>query len=974
MLKFTLKLGQLVCLASFLALSACHSNGQNEKEKEEQRENGEMESEEQEGEKEDGPMEIFQMEFEKTKDPALGYVPAERLWNAIQYTEYQKQYYRGSSILSGIWQERGPLFDSVGASGNPRGPSGGTGGFASGRVLSMLVDAADPTGNTVFVGAADGGLLKCTNFMIASSTPASPPMNWTPVDDFLDNLAITSICQDPTNPSTIYFSTGEGTSNADAVLGKGIWKSTDNGATFSLLPSSTGFTRTFKILCDNRGNIFLASRLTGGVYRSINGGNTWNNITPTGTPTICTDIELSSTGRLHVSLGYSTGTTTLAYRYSNEPTGVDSTSWASGTGLPTTGGRMELATKGDTLYAVPSGNGTTVVESYKSYNGGTTWVKANTTNYPTSPTSSQAWYDITLAINPDNASQIIIGGLDAYKSIDTGKTLTRTTAWVTAGTIPYVHADHHYMQWYKSGGENRVIIGCDGGAFLSRDTGKTYVDRNNGMAIKQFYSVAIHPTLPNYFLAGAQDNGSHQFKNPGLSYSVEVTGGDGAIVDIDQVNPQYQFTSYVYNQYRRSIDGGNSWASFNLNANTGRFINPFVYDGIGRKLYACEANNVIRRWDNPITAANQAGAVSTLLTVPALAGTNSSAFLMSLKTPHRLFVGTGTGKLVYIDSANTVTNTNVAANTTDISGPWGGVYIGGIAVGSSDQNIAIAITNYGVNNVWVTSNGGTSWTAIDGNLPDMPVRTLVFNPTNDNQLIIGTEAGVYTSSNLNGAATFWSASPGFPTVRTDMLKVRPFDRLIAAATHGRGLFTSIISQVLPLRNVKLTGNLAGDGIALLNWTSQGEDNKTRFVLQYSTDGVSFAKIAELPYTIKQYRHSFQAATGYYRIMAIEPNEAAVFSNIVSINNTGKIKGVQVRIAPNPVTNSAASFVVSSSEAGNYNWTLFDMQGRTLQTGTGTLTTGASQSQSINAAKLPSGMYRIRLVQGSQSVISAFTKQ
>ena len=678
---------------------------------------------------------------------------------------------------------------------------------------------------------------------------------------------------------------------------------------------------------------------------------------------------------MHVSLGYNSISTTLAYRYTNQPTEVDSTSWLSGAGLPTTGGRMELATKGDTLYAVPSGNGTTVVESYKSYDGGANWVKANPTNYPTSPTSSQAWYDLTLAINPDNASQIIIGGLDAYKSVDTGKTLTRSTAWVGISTQPYVHADHHYMQWYKSGGENRVIIGCDGGAFLSRDTGKTYKDRNNGLAIKQFYSVAIHPTLPNYFLAGAQDNGSHQFKNPGLSYSTEVTGGDGAIVDIDQVNPQYQFTSYVYNAYYRSINGGANWTSFSFSGSTGQFINPFVYDGVGQKLYACEGNNVIRRWDNPTTAVNVSGSVTTLLTVPVLSGSYPSAFLMSLKTPHRIFVGTNAGKLVYIDSANTVTNTNVAANTTDISGPWGtAVYINGIAIGSSDQNIAIAITNYGVSNVWVTNDGGTSWTAVDGNLPDMPVRSVIFNPTNDKQLIIGTEAGVYTSSNIAGAATFWSVSPGFPTVRVDMLKLRPADRLVAAATHGRGLFTSVISQILPIRNVKLTGTSAGDGLALLNWTCQGEDNRTRFVLQYSTDGVSFNKITELPYTVKQYRHLFQAATGYYRIMAIEPNEAAVFSNIVAVNNTSIVKGVQVRIAPNPVTNSRASFIMSSSEAGNYSWSLSDMQGRTLQTGTGKLTAGSSQSQAINAAKLPSGMYRIRLVQGSRQVTSAFMKQ
>ena len=244
---------QNACLLAGLLIAGCQSSQQQKISAEKTETRIERENEEA---KEDGPMELYRMELEKTKDPALGYVPVERLWNAIQYTEYQKQYYRGTSIQSGIWQERGPLFDSVGPSnGNYRGSIAGTGGFASGRTLCMLVDAADPTGNTVFVGTADGGLWRCTNFMIASATLTSPPMNWTPVNDYFDNLAITSICQDPTDPAVIYFATGEGTRNADAVAGKGVWKSTDNGATFSLLPSSTGFTRTFKLICDNNGTI-----------------------------------------------------------------------------------------------------------------------------------------------------------------------------------------------------------------------------------------------------------------------------------------------------------------------------------------------------------------------------------------------------------------------------------------------------------------------------------------------------------------------------------------------------------------------------------------------------------------------------------------------------------------------------------------------------------------------------------------------
>ena len=99
--------------------------------------------------------------------------------------------------------------------------------------------------------------------------------------------------------------------------------------------------------------------------------------------------------------------------------------------------------------------------------------------------------------------------------------------------------------------------------FYSDNNGVSFTDRNVGLGLKQFYSCAIHPVLTNYFLAGAQDNGSHQFNGPGLTSSVEVTGGDGAYVHIDQDEPQYQFTSFVYNQYRRSTDGGATWGNIN---------------------------------------------------------------------------------------------------------------------------------------------------------------------------------------------------------------------------------------------------------------------------------------------------------------------------------------------------------------------------------------------------------------------------
>ncbi|MGB8190364.1 MAG: T9SS type A sorting domain-containing protein [Chitinophagaceae bacterium] len=743
----------------------------------------------------DGPAERDKLEFEKTKDPALGYVPTDRLMTAIDYTENLKKadVNRLSALL---WTERGPIYDSVGPSnGNTRGGNG----YTAGRIRGVFVDTLnDPTGNTVFCGGVAGGLWRCTNFL--STIP-----NWQVINDYFDNLAISSITQDPSNPSVMYFTTGEPTSNADAVLGKGVWKSTNKGLTWSLLPSTATFIRSYKILCDGAGNIYLAARPTttpvaqsSGLLRSKDGGATWTNITPASltSNTICTDIELSSTGKLHAAFGYLG--TVVNHRYTTNPANVTSASgWSSGVGIregsAVAAVRMEMACLADTLYAVTVNTAYNVDSCYKSIDGGATWTKQNTTAYPAGLGSGQGWYNLTLAINPSDASQIMSGGLDAYRSTNNGQTMTRLTFWVTS--IPYVHADHHFMQWWRAGTESRILIGCDGGLFLSRDGGTNWSDKNRNLGIKQFYACAIHPAAgSDYLLAGAQDNGSHQLKNPGLSYSIEVTGGDGCFVHINQQNPQIQFTSYVYNQYRRSVNGGATWASVNLSTTAGLFVNPFDYDDGQNIMYASNGVNAIRRWPNANTAT-----ASTVLTATELGGGNASAFKVSPYTANRVFIGSSNGRLIRLDNANTVTAADISANITNIRGAlFSGGNINCINTGTSDNVLVAVFTNYGVNNVWYSGDGGTNWSAIDGNLPDMPVRWATFVPGDDTKLIIATEAGIYSTDNINGAGTVWAADGGFPTVRTDMLKVRTSDNTIVAGTHGRGLFTATIpTTVLP---------------------------------------------------------------------------------------------------------------------------------------------------------------------------------
>lgn len=706
----------------------------------------------------------------RTRDITTGKVPTEKMWDAVLQTKQLKESLIASTITADalVWSERGSNSDAVGPSnGNTRANAGVT----SGRIDAIWVDLSDASGKTVWVGGDMGGVWKTTD--ITASAP-----NWVLVNDFIGNLVVSSITQDPTNHNTMYFSTGELYYGGE--VGIGVFKSTDHGVTWNLLPGTSSFIYSSKILCDNTGNVYLATRGSG-LQRSTNGGTSWTNITPTGTGTTISDLELSSNGRMHIVTGV---TSTQLYRFTDAPaTATSASGWVSPTTTFTSGSqRAEIGVNGDRLYALPSVS-SQVPAVWKSTDGGANWTNMGTPPVTVSNSpfaNGQGWYDLAVAINPANPDECIIGGIDNAKTINGGTTWTRISAWVgTSGQ--YVHADQHTSVWYDGG--NKILFGCDGGIHYSSDGGVTIRDRNVGLRIKEFYACAIHPVTTNYFLAGAQDNGTHQFTSPGIGASVEVLGGDGGYVAIDQDEPQFQTGTYVYANFRRSANGGATWSSNGSSRSDGQFINPYDYDNLNNRVYAGTSAGQYLRWDNP-----QTGFTLTQVPLAALNSGSVASVCVSPYTANRVFFGTTGGTLARADNAE-ATPSGVTLSTG--SGMPGG-YLNCINLGSTEQNMVVTFSNYNLTNVWISTNGGTTWTGVDGNLPNMPVYWAMFHPDDNTKMYIATETGVWETDLLNGASTAWTTSPSFPTVRTTMLKYRSSDRTILASTYGRGLWTSTV--------------------------------------------------------------------------------------------------------------------------------------------------------------------------------------
>lgn len=725
----------------------------------------------------DGPMEAIEQDFNRTMNPALGRPTRENLAGILQQMSANSVLNSpGSSTTP--WVERGP--NNVG-----------------GRTRAIMVDPNDATKKTIWSAGVDGGLWKTTDI-----TATSP--NWAPINDTFANLAITCLAYDSLNSDTMYFGTGEGWYNSDAVRGSGVWRTTNGGATWSQLGSTTGssFNYINRIAVHPTNHkVYLATK--NGIYISSNAGGTFTNIGYTGKNV--SDIEIAYSGRVHIGIG--DYFTTREYHYTdNDGSTWDPTTTNFNT-IVTGGRRVELAiapSNNATLYALVGTTGA-IQGIFKSTNSGITWAATGSTawfdqNCSSSSadfTRTQSWYDLAIAVNPGDENNVMIGGVDILKTTNGGTSWSQITSWWGGCSRQYVHADQHVI-CYEPGSSTVAYFGNDGGIWRTSTataTTPTITGKNNNYNVTQFYSCAIHPTSgSNIFLAGAQDNGTQRFTTSGMNATTDVSGGDGALCFIDQVSPTYQIASYVYNNFYRSSNSGASFTTTLLSdGGTGRFINPAGYDDNKHILFTARTTSTIYRVRN-VTGTPYTSPVVTITGMTSMA----SFFKVSPYTTSSttLFIGNEAGKVYK------VTNADTTPTVTDISGtnlPAGTISC--IDIGANENELAVTLFNYGLTSVWYTSNGGTNWASKEGNLPDMPIRWILFNPNNRSEVLVATELGVWATTNFTATNPSWAASNiGMANVRVDMLQYRSSDKMVFAATHGRGLYSNVGFSPAPIPN------------------------------------------------------------------------------------------------------------------------------------------------------------------------------
>ncbi len=755
--------------------------------------------------KTDSPELASLQEFFMTMDPAEKRVTAERLPAAYnQLVEMQSSHTR-----SGDWQLHW----------------NGTEADMGGRTRAILWDPLIE--NKVWAGGVTGGLWY-NDDITASGSP------WQAVDDMWDNLAISCITYDPNDPLTMYVGTGEAqtaliTYRESGGRGVGIWKSTDGGQNWMLLPSTSPFAYVTKMVVRNEsGNSVVyagvmsgyyhgvqQSQPTDGLYRSADGGGTWQQVLPdiTGSnvPYGVSDVALGADGRMYVgTMPNLDGNGGAVVLYSDNGTPGSWTSFEDiallipGMGYLPLPGRVVLATSASSanvVYAAFAAGihdpGTQPIYRglfiFRSNDKGATWNEVLTPEGD-DVWANLAWHAMTLGVDPNNPDVLYAGGLDLWRTSNNGSDWEHLTDWAQmyyGGGVNYVHADQHVIA-YQPGSSSKILFGCDGGVFYTQNGNAAvsfvvFEEKNKSYNTLQFYTGAIHPGADqNQFLGGLQDNGTILYQGTPLTINNMPTGGDGAYCFWDKDEPELYLTSIYYNRYYIFSNG----IPVNyVNEQSGVFINPADYSSAYNTLYA----NAVDFWggysDKMLRVSNiPSNGFGYFITLNS--GSNSyfshvkvSPFSTADSTT--IFLGSVSGQLYKVKKANGY------PFTTEIGSPsFPSANISCVAIGGSEDTLLVTFSNYGVSSIWQTYNGGQSWSEVEGNLPDMPIRWAIYHPQNSKQALIATELGVWSTGNLHASNVEWTPqTTGMANVRVDMLSLRTSDNTVLAATHGRGLFT-----------------------------------------------------------------------------------------------------------------------------------------------------------------------------------------
>jgi photosystem II stability/assembly factor-like uncharacterized protein len=695
-----------------------------------------------------------------------------------------------------------------------------------GRTRHLWIDSAN--NSRAIAAMASGGLWETVN----------AGQSWRPLIDTGESMVYSSLTQDAQNRDLLYASTGE---FSGGLQGFGVMRSLDRGRTWQHLPGTTpGTVDAIGTPCTpaastaatsfhyvqrvsahpTQGNVVLAAARRG-VYRSTDGGETWRCTTPYNGDTfqehLMQDVKFDpANGNNVIATGYYSvawvsSDAGLTWRRIVIGRNADSSAQtAENFTSQGVSGRAELAwsrSRPQRVYASVDINGG---DLYASNDAGLTWAALPSQPRHLNRSSTDAFsegqglYDNIIWVSPTDDNHLIVGGIRIFESKNGGG------SWVEISQAA-IHVDHHAIVSDPgyNGTTNRIVwFGNDGGVYRTSDSlaisgGAEFTNLRpamTGLVGSQFYRISAQRVGSSVrLLGGLQDNNSILSTNDGRTWDI-VWGGDGAFNAINANEPTRNYVSSQYGNIQLVV---NDFVTISLcralvevsrscaTANTQKtnFITPFTLDpNLQTRMYV-GAHSLWMANDVTTAATTSWRAIRPPVTTTP-GGAETTTNYINVVEPVRGAVGTVW--LGYNAGQIAVTNDAQAATPTwrTVSATLPARRVLSIYVDPADtRRVFATFGGFSRDNVWRSTDGGTTWSSIHGALPLVPIHAFTRHPQNANYYLVGTEVGIFTSTD---AGRTWSArNEGPANVFTNQF-VWVDDTTVYVSTYGRGVWKATI--------------------------------------------------------------------------------------------------------------------------------------------------------------------------------------
>ena len=677
----------------------------------------------------------------------------------------------------------------------------------SGRVEAMDVLPDKP--GTIYAGFGTGNLWKTTNH----------GLSWEAIFDNHAAYSIGDISIAPSNPDIVYVGTGESlrAKRGHTIPGAGIYRSEDAGKTWkSIGLVGTHHIGRIAVHPTNPDIVFVAALGSfyspseeRGIYKTENGGESWEKVIYINDRVGANDVVFAPTDPsiLYASTWYCSEDKAGPGGTLHKSTDGGKTWHVINNGFPAgeMNGRTGLAVShqdSNKVYAftdnVNAGYENGSGELYLSLDGGESWKKTHQKNLKILNTFGEVFTDCI--VNPKDDNEIYLLGINVLRSTDGGEnfeSLKGTVEHIRPSPANFFHLDHHEM-WINPNNPDHIIVGNDGGVYISYDTGSTWMHYNN-LSVGEFYFVRTDNDTPYNIYSGTQDDSA--VRGPAKTLKNEGTdgweyvwidpwgGGDGIVVSPDTENSDIVYYESQNGAIRRkSMSTGESKSirprlpKDSKNRLYNEWLTPFFTSTYTPHTLYYGANYIFKSTDR--------GDSWKLI----------SPDLSSSSDPKR----TGNGIIAMEESPNRQgllyagTSKGAAWVSKDYGGSWTEISVGLPAkyiksfAPSKFQASRVYLTQSAIGEddlkayVYRSEDFGASWENITSNLPQVPVNVILEDPVYENVLYAGTFNGVFVS--LNRGDSWHVLGSEMPNSFVSDMTIQERENDLIAVTHGRGIF------------------------------------------------------------------------------------------------------------------------------------------------------------------------------------------